>query len=70
MVYRYQKQERETPKQKGNLSKYFGIMDLGDGLAIQIDFVADTTLELAVPLVTADKGSQKITELDLRLLEP
>ena len=35
VVYRYQKQERETPKQKGNLSKYFGIMDLGDGLAIQ-----------------------------------
>ena len=35
-----------------------------------IDFVADTAQELAVPLVTADKGFQKIAELDLRLLEP
>lgn len=32
--------------------------------------VAATALELCVPLVTADKGFQKITELDLHLLEP
>ena len=35
VVYRYEKQAQTTPKQKGNLSKYFGIMDLGDGLEIQ-----------------------------------
>jgi hypothetical protein len=31
VVYRYEKQEAK----KGNLSKYFGLMDLGDGLEIQ-----------------------------------
>ena len=35
VVYRYTKQEQKKPKPKGNLSKYFGLMDLGDGLAIQ-----------------------------------
>lgn len=35
VVYRYEKQAQTNPKQKGNLSKYFGIMDLGDGLEIQ-----------------------------------
>ncbi len=35
VVYRYEKQEREVSKSQGNLSKYFGLMDLGDGLAIQ-----------------------------------
>ena len=33
VVYCYEKQEQAKPK--GNLSKYFGLMDLGDGLAIQ-----------------------------------
>ena len=35
VVYRYEKQTQTNPKPKGNLSKYFGIMDLGDGLEIQ-----------------------------------
>lgn len=32
--------------------------------------IAATALELEVPLITADKGFSKITELDLCLLEP
>ena len=35
VVYRYEKKEQETISQKGNLSKYFGLMDFGDGLAVQ-----------------------------------
>ncbi len=35
VVYRYEKQERAASKPQGKLSKYFGLMDLGDGLAIQ-----------------------------------
>lgn len=32
--------------------------------------VAATAIELGVPLITADKGFNKIAELDLRLIEP
>ena len=33
VMYRYERQ-KEVEK-KGNLSKYFGLLDLGDGLTIQ-----------------------------------
>lgn len=33
VVHRHKTGEQAKPK--GNLSKYFGLMDLGDGLAIQ-----------------------------------
>ena len=40
------------------------------GTKLPNSIVAATALELGVPLITADKGFKKITELDLRLLEP
>ena len=40
------------------------------GTKLPDSIVASTALELGIPLITADKGFKKITELDLRLLEP
>ena len=40
------------------------------GTKLPDSIVAATSLECAVPLITADKGFKKILELDLRLLEP
>ena len=40
------------------------------GTKLPDSIVAATSLECAVPLITADKGFKKITELKLRLLEP
>ena len=40
------------------------------GTKLPDSIVAATALELGIPLITADKGFKKITELDLRLLEP
>ena len=49
VVYRYTKQEQQKPKPKGNLSKYFGLMDLGDGLAIQKEMRDEWNLHLLEP---------------------
>lgn len=40
------------------------------GTKLPDSIVTATSLECAVPLITADKGFKKILELDLRLLEP
>ena len=40
------------------------------GTKLPDSIVASTALELGIPLITADKGFKKITELDIRLLEP
>ena len=40
------------------------------GTKLPDSIVAATAIELGIPLITADKGFKKITELDLRLLEP
>ncbi|MBO4438509.1 MAG: type II toxin-antitoxin system VapC family toxin [Spirochaetaceae bacterium] len=40
------------------------------GTKLPDSIVAATSLECAVPLITADKGFKKILELDIRLLEP
>lgn len=40
------------------------------GTKLPDSIVAATSLECAVPLITADKGFKKITELKLQLLEP
>ena len=40
------------------------------GTKLPDSIVAATALECAVPLITADKGFKRISELDLRLLEP